>query len=136
MHEGLFKSYNDRPGIENARCWGPETRDAVETFGKGVMALGHYFTNPALGNDAEWRQCVRCLQVSHTQITEDHWFAQVQTCNQHAEATRQSLMNQYLSHFNATIMKWKDITPRAFAFLYSHLFASFCFVLWVQFANL
>jgi hypothetical protein len=79
---------------------GPDELESLKILGEAVGSLNKFFTDPAAQTPNSWQQCLRCLKVAHTTITEDDWWAHYSTANQHAAAARSSILNATIRSFS------------------------------------
>ncbi len=52
---------------------GLDEAEAINMLGQAIGALHKFFTaDPTFSNPSEWQQCLCCLQITHTTVTEEH----------------------------------------------------------------
>jgi hypothetical protein len=82
------------------RQLGPNKLESLKVFAEAVRSLNRYLTDPLAHDPSGWQQCLRCLKVAHISITEDDWWAQFATANQHAATARASILNATIRNFS------------------------------------
>jgi hypothetical protein len=85
------------------RSLGPDELDNLKVFTEAVGALNRYLTDPSAQNPNSWQQCLRCLQVSHTTVTEDDWWAHM-----NATTVRHTIINRTIRNVSNEALKRTD----------------------------
>jgi hypothetical protein len=110
IQRGLYNSF-PLDNIPNfIASLGPDENSATKVFGEAVGALNFFLTDLPSPDSGTWRQCARCLKISSTTVSEDDWAATLQTCNQHADAARASILNATIRDFRKYAAMWTDRT--------------------------
>jgi hypothetical protein len=92
----------------------PDEKPAADVLASVSVALATFFTNPVDQDGMEWLQCLRCLQISHSTVTKDHWMAQLFTCDDNADAARHSILNAHANQAQKETMQYMvDLKARA-----------------------
>jgi hypothetical protein len=115
MHRGLRKSHNKPSALAYFTDMDPDEESAFLSMGKAAKSFACFFSDPTAQNPTEWQQCARCLEVSHTTITQDHWEAQVLSCGQHVNDAKLGLMRSQISLFQKELAQWEiDVCDKVY----------------------
>ena len=110
IQRGLYNSF-PLDNIPNfIASLGPDENSTTKVFGEAVGALNFFLTDLPSPDSSTWHQCARCLKISSTTVSEDDWAATLQTCNQHADAARASILNATIHDFRKYAAMWTDRT--------------------------
>jgi hypothetical protein len=108
MHRGLCKSHNKPGAPAYFTDMDPDEENAFLVLGKAAAAFTRFFSDPTTKNPSEWQQCARCLEFSHTTITQDHWEAQLMSCGQHVNEAKLNLINAQIQLFQNELADWEN----------------------------
>ena len=108
MHRGLRKSHNKPGAPAYFTDMDPDEENAFLVLGKAAAAFARFFSDPTTKNPSEWQQCARCLEFSHTTITQDHWEAQLMSCGQHVNEAKLNLINAQIRLFQNELADWEN----------------------------
>jgi hypothetical protein len=90
------------------RSLGPDDLDSLKVFTEAAGALNRYLTDPTAQSPNSWQQCLRCLQVSHTTVTEDDWWAHMNAANQNTTTVRHTIINRTIRNVSNEALKQTD----------------------------
>jgi hypothetical protein len=108
MHHGLRKSHNQPGAPAYFTDMDPDEENTFLLLGKASKAFARFFSDPTMKDPTEWQQCARCLEVSHTPCTRDHWEAQLLACGQHINDAKLKLMQTKIRLFQNELAEWEN----------------------------
>src|SRR5216683_611286 len=93
IHEGVYCTFPLLSTEEYKAAFGPDDSNATHDFSFAVGSLHYFLTNTAVDHPNNYKQCARCLKVSSTTTTAEHFEAHLMACNRDADAVRLMVIN-------------------------------------------
>jgi len=109
IHKGVYCTFPLLSTEEYKAAFGPDDSNATRDFSFAVGSLHYFLTNMAVDHPNNYKQCARCLKVSSTTTTAEHFEAHLMACNRDADAVRLMVINTMIKKACNEALRWKDV---------------------------